>query len=565
MPPSARAPRLAVLVALVGAVALMTWPAPQALVSGELLGHATGDLADHVQGAWAFVEDLRSGRDPLRTHLSHYPTPLPLWFVDPLGALLGAAGWRIDAARSWDLVLLAQVFLATAVAYGAGRDLTGARSAGLLTAAIAGPSPYLLSLLHSGLSEMVGLAPLIGAIWASLRATGRDPRGRPAPRWMAPLAGLLIGLCAWQAFYYAAFAGLFLLCCVPGRGLLARLRPVAIAGAGALVVAAPALALLWGTLRGAGGAVGEHNAPGWASGGPPPATDLLTFLRPGAYYFPDTPALGNPGILHVNYLGWVALLLALLALLRPRSAGPRAAPLALPAALYGLLMLGPGLVLGGRHLGLPLPLALLYLGPSPFALVHHPYRMVAVGMVLLGLLAGLASLRLSPALRLLLAGAVLAETALLSPAPWPLQTTPLPGPAAWQERPRGGSGLAPDATAQNRRYQLAQLRHGRAVPYGVNVFLPDALAEDALVNGLLRDLDDPRARARNRDVPARRDPVPAARPGPSQLAEWGFGALILHRDALSPAEWARADQRLRAAWGPPTRTGSWGAAWTLRR
>ena len=69
-------------------------------------------------------------------------------------------------------------------------------------------------------------------------------------------------------------------------------------------------------------AVSASNAPGWAGGGPLPATDLLSFVWPGRYYFPDTPSLGNPGILHVNALGWVALGLAALAVSRRPEARP---------------------------------------------------------------------------------------------------------------------------------------------------------------------------------------------------------------------------------------------------
>ena len=282
-------------------------------------------------------------------------------------------------------------------------------------------------------------------------------------------------------------------------------------------------------------------------------------MRPGDYR-PDTPALGNPGILHVNYLGAVTIFAGGWGLAR----SPVSRPLALPAALYGVLMLGPGLVVGGAHLGLPLPLALLYAGPSPFDLVHHPYRMVSLGMVLLGLLAALGAQTVRPAARWALVLGVVAETTLLSPGPWPLPHTPPSDPAPWEGLPAGAVlDWPPDATTENRRYQLAQVAHGHPVPWGVNVFLPDALARDPLVNQLLRALDDPTRRARNRDVPAHAPPVPAADPGDTRLAELGFGALVVHRAALSEPEWARADAALRQALGPPSEAGPWGARWGL--
>ena len=56
-------------------------------------------------------------------------------------------------------------------------------------------SPYNYGLLHSGLSEYLGTAPLIAVLWALSKNR-------------VVLTGVLLGLCGWQAFYYAIFAGL---------------------------------------------------------------------------------------------------------------------------------------------------------------------------------------------------------------------------------------------------------------------------------------------------------------------------------------------------------------------
>lgn len=541
------------------AVALgVTWPLPKALLVGEYLGHPTGDLADHVQGAWWVAGALAEGRWPLTTWVTHLPDPQRLWFVDPVGALLMAPGWGVSGPFAWNMGLLLQVLGATVLAWWVGRRATGSPWSGTVTAVVAVPSAYLVGLLHGGLSEYAGLAAVVAAVWWLLRALGRDPQGQPPARRDAWIAGLAMGLAAWQAPYYGVFAALFALCCVPGPGWRARLGPLVRAGAVAVAVAAPLAVALWWTLAPDAAAVSASNAPGWAGGGPLPATDLLSFVWPGRYYFPDTPSLGNPGILHVNALGWVALALAGLAVSR-RS---EARPLRMPAALYGVLLLGPGLVVAGQPLGVPLPLALLYAGPSPFDLVHHPYRLVAVAMVVLGLLAGLGSLQVAPRWRGLLAVAVGVEVALATPAPWPLETTPPPASTPYVGVSGGVLDWPPGGTRENRRYQLAQVEHGQPVPWGVNVFLSDALARDPLVAALLGVLDDPTARARNRDVPGRSPRVSVA-PGPTALRSLGVHHVVLHHGSLSERERDRATRVLTEALGVPAAVGAWGASWTV--
>jgi hypothetical protein len=190
--------------------------------------------------------------------------------------------------------------------------------------------------------------------------------------------------------------------------------------------------------------------------------------------------------------------------------------------------------------------------------------MAAGGMAALGLLAAVGSLSLPRWGRALAAVVVVAEAVSLSPAPWPLATTAAPASPAWVGLSPGAVlDWPPDATRANRRYQLAQVEHGHAAPWGVNVFLPRPVAEDPLANQLLRALDDPRARARNRDVPAQADPVPRPQTGESRLHALGFGSVVLHRDALSEPEWARSARLLEVAYGAPEASGAWGARWVV--
>ncbi len=530
---------------VLGIVVAVTWPLPVAMVRGEVVGHPTGDLADHVQGAWWFAGELLGGRWPDTTTVTHFPASLRLWFVDPVGALLAAPLWAAGAAVAWNMALIGQVLLTAVAAFLAGRDLSGRRAGGLATAAVVAGSPYLLGLLHSGLSEGVGLAPLVGAAWALLRATGRDPRGRPAPPWMPVVAGACIAASGLQSAYYGAFSGLLALSCLPGDGWKARVLPVVQSLAVGAVLSLPVLWLLTDSLGAADSAVSAANAPGWVQGALP-ATDALMFGMPGAYYFPDTPALGNPGILHVVYLGWAAAALAVLGMRRP-PAGIQARALLVPLVVMGLLALGPVLAVGRRVVGVgglpvPLPLALLYVPGSPFRLVHHPYRLVAALLPLLGIAAALGTRALPRAARWSVPAVILAEALLVSPAQWPLATATATAPDLYAALPPGPVlDWPPDATRANRSYQLQQPDHGRAVPYGVNVFVLDALRGDPLVEDLLRALDDIGGRARNRDVPGAPLPPVPRRPGTTGLEGLGFRAVVLHGDALDEAERARAE------------------------
>lgn len=534
------------------------------LVRGEAVGHPLSDLADHYWGSWWFGLELLSGRLPLRTTLTHFPDARTLWTVDPVGSLLALPLRPLGYPAAWNGTLLLQVWMAGVAAYAAAVDLLERRSLGLFVGLLVVASPYLLGLLHSGLAEYAGLTFPVLYTWALIRSLGADPRGRPPLRWGWLVSGLLLVACTAQAFYYGAFgavlAGTFALS-VDWRARLPRL--LAMAGLYTLL-AAPPMVLLWQTLKGADAAVGEHNAPGWEQV-ELPAIDLLTFFVGGDYRFPDTVALGNPGVLQVNYLGWVALLLAVVGLVR----APAVRRMAGPFGLFALLALGPRLAVAKTLLSVGgisvyLPLALLYFPGSPFQMVHHPYRMVAFLLLPLALLAASALRRWPRWVTGLAAAALLAETVLLSPAPWPLPTTSveppvLPGPALVGPR----LDWPADATDWNRRYLVWQVRHGQPIAYGVNVFLDEGLRRDPLVHKLVYSLDDPLTRAANRDVPYRGRVLLEPDPGQARLYELGFRSVVVHRDGLSATEWPRVRSLLQASYGAPVGLDEQVAVWEI--
>ncbi|MFH1463786.1 MAG: hypothetical protein ABIO70_05295 [Pseudomonadota bacterium] len=531
---------------IVGLVALalaVLWPLP---LGQRALGHPGSDLADHLWGAWWWGGALLSGHLPLHTTISHLPAGQPFWYVDPVGAALALLLRPFGFSAAWDLVLFVEVLGAGLALYALAWRRLRSVPAAFLAGALGVSAPYLLGLLHSGLTEYLGIFFPVLVLGAGLEAA----EGR---RWAWLAAGLGVALSTLQAFYYGAFACLLLAALVvgpePGRRVL-RLLPAFALG---LVLSAPLLWLAGGTLFGVSGAVDASSAPGWQQV-QLPATDLTLYLRPGKHYFPDTPALGNPGILHVHYLGWVALLLAAWGF--ARHPGLRTHRWA--ALLFLVLALGPAIAWNGRPVMLgdmpaPLPLAFLYRVPhSVWRLVHHPYRLTAFLVPLLALGAAAAVAR-GP--RWLLWAALplaLAENLLLSPAVWPLPLTDTRAPAVYAELPGPGGVLdwPPDATTWNRRYELWQVQYRRPIPYGVNVFLRDPILQDPLVAALVDALEDPARRVRNRDVPG-----DVAFPPPHHGATTGLGAfglrfLVLHCAALSERENRATRATLAARLGP---------------
>lgn len=537
--------------------AILAFGPTAAQPGSAIIGHPYGDLVDHYWGTWWFGEELFSGRFPNTTNLSHFPDALKFWHIDALGALLALPFRPLGMALSWNLLVFGQLFAATLVGYWAGLDLTGSRSAGFVSGIIAGLSPYALGLVHSGLSECLWMAPVVAYVPMLLRAMGLDPRGRPPlPKneWIA--AGLLAAA-GGASLYYAIFGALFALAAIPGTGWRIRLGPGAKIVAAAAVMTVP---LAWPTLvsLGAGGAVNTANAPGWA--GRLPATDILTFFAPGAYYFPDTPAANNPGILHVNYLGFVAIALA--------SVAARGAFLRV-GLLYFAFALGPRLAFGKQILYLGgtsvlLPLGFLSFPGSPFAMIHQPYRLVSFFVPWLALAGALAVLRIPARFRPLVGIAVLAETLLISPAAWPVESRTVPTGQIYEGLKGPVLDWPPQGSQLNRDYLLAATVHGQAVPYGVNVFLPVKLREDVLVDSLLRALNDLDGHARNRDVPFQGGVLRKPKGSKTRLHTLGIRHVVVHKSALDDREWGRTSALLEGSFGVPERDDPEVAVWATR-
>ena len=516
----------------------------------EAVGHPLGDVLDHCWGTQWFGGELLAGRWPTHTTLIAAPAGGRLWYPDPVGAALALPFRSLGPGAAYAWMLALQLALAGLAAYVLGLTASRTIRGGLLAGVVVVSSPYLLGALSSGLSELVGLALPVLFIAATLRALQLDGRPKHSRLAWALGAGALLAACAVQTPYYAVFGGLLLLCCAPGPGWRPRLRPALLIAGSGLLLATPWLLFFWRSVHAPDSIVQASTAPGWLTPGLPPV-DLAGFLVPGDHHFPDLAAQGNPGIVHVHYLGWMLLGLAAWGAWRQ----PMARRLLLPVGLYFLLCLGPELRIAGWAPGLPLPLRLAWLDGSPIAGLHHPYRMVALLIPLLAVMAALAASQLRRRVVALATVALLAEALLFSPAPWPLHQWSMRGaPGVFVELSGEGAVLdwPPEATFANRAYLRWQLTHGRPIAYGVNVFLPEPLRRDPLVADLLHTLDDPVANARNRDIPLAGPLHLQARPGSTALGELGFGLLVLHRQfTRSPQEWERSHARILAELGEP--------------
>jgi hypothetical protein len=172
--------------------------------------------------------------------------------------------------------------------------------------------------------------------------------------------------------------------------------------------------------------------------------------------------------------------------------------------------------------------------------------MVAFLLPLLGLLAAEGLPHLPRAVRWGAPIALLAEWLLVSPAPWPVATTPVTHTAVLEKLEGDGAILdwPPDRTTANRAYLLAQVHHGRPIPYGPARFLSEALRADPLVAELLQHLDDPVGRARGRDVPFMGTVLLAPVGEASRLRSHGFDTVLVHRRYLSENELALATATL---------------------
>ncbi|GDX80322.1 hypothetical protein LBMAG42_21330 [Deltaproteobacteria bacterium] len=521
---------LPALVLFAVVAALLLYPALGSLGSA-IPGHPQSDAYEHVQGYWWVADSLRHGEFPWRTAAFGVPSEGVLWFPDTIGALLALPITLLGGAPlAYCGLVFTQVWAASVAAYVLGFHVSRSRAAGVLAGVVFGASPFVLGLVHSGVSEYLHLAAF-PALWlAGERALSRGGR------WVfaAALAWAWLG---WANAYYAMF-GAFVLPLVWLAGVEVGWRVwvprMAAVVAIAAVLVFPVALVIRESISASTAVLREESAPGW-SWVYLPANDVASFVFPGDQLFPDFRDNGNFGIRHVSYLGWVALIAAAFVWRRWWR----------PMLLAGVLALGPSLhwrgqpVKVGSHF-VPLPAALLYLPGSPFRAVHHPYRMTVLPLLVLAAAAADA-LRKRPGLALSAASLALGETLLVSPGHWPIDTAPLSGVATLPES-GGVWDLPPDFRAQNRRWMGLQAVHGRRIPYTINVFLPAPWRGNQLYQSVMGCLDHPDHATIARDarpplgVWLLHDSPQTLEQGIAEVRGWGIRYVVVHEDVLNARE-----------------------------
>jgi hypothetical protein len=281
--------------------------------------------------------------------------------------------------------------------------------------------------------------------------------------------------------------------------------------------------------------------------------DTLSFFRPGDHHSPDLLTLYDERLRAVVYLGWVSLALA--AWGARSGVGDRRGWVAL-AVVSWVLALGPFLYIGGDHALLPgsvfvpLPFYALWASLPLFSTISHAYRFVVLTQLALGVLAACALARrprLTPFLAPLAALAVLLDSALLSPADWPVPSADVRVPAVYAQIPGPGAVIDLPVSLQSLaqgRYALYQIQHGRPIPYALNNPTPPILDARRLTR-LIIDLErsavtSPPPTLPMLDLLVSRD----------LLASEGFAAIVLHPGLYPPAMAEKVRVILDRALGP---------------
>lgn len=581
-PPTRRAWFIVVGVASLLAV-LVTLPV-LLQIGGRIIGAEHSDVWAHLWGYWRTERALLvHGRFPLAETALNHPHGGDLYHVDLLNSLLALPlGLVLGRTVAFNLVVWAQLVLATTFTWRLAREFTQRDIPAIMAGLAFGFSPYVLGFaVASGVSERLNVAWIPLFLWAMLRLV----RGGGL-RWAAMAAGafLLAVLGCWKfglfvyllAFMLSLFLlvrPLFLVRWHPvelpgGLGsayrdlLLRRLLPLALACA---VVVAPLALMAAGSLQDDGGMLPRSTPLLWdgqADLGAPEGrvlheTDLFTALDLVRPLAPAKITMEKDWLFQSVYVGLALCLLGLGSLVARR----RYARFFLPAAvMFWLIALGPTIELwpGGGQFSSPLFFAMARVVPF-FTAMHTPWEYALLGALCaalagaigLDVLLGRVSPRLGRLLGPVLLVVVMVDLTAMSRVPLPLPSADVQVPSLYADLAVEPGGFAvldypmrrPGTRLVPEQYYLFQTVHQRPIPYGINACwlenLPFWHELGQFADGVRVDfMPDERHRRDARD----------------ELAQMSVRYLVLHSEVVRP-ERLPALQAFFTDWlGPPERS-----------
>jgi hypothetical protein len=479
--PRVRAAALHAAVALLASFPMMLSP------FSRLVGHEDVDVWNHAWGAWWYWHNLSHGSIPYRTDLLNSPHAGALWYIDPLGALVGMPLVPVfGVVFAYNAEIFFSLLLASVAARRLARAFGASEASSYLASVVLCCSPAIISEIHNGVSEAVGMGWGVLALAVGWEAIRKGGAGRFA------LLGVLGAVTAIGSYYYAAATALV----VGTWALLALWKPerpssdsekitgrksillgLLLAGSLAAVLVAPVAWAVHDSVSAADAIVVRaglqaadqekllaHNA-----------VDPRTFLWPGTFQSVDLAARGE-AFRHSSYLGLLALALALWSRRWRILAG------VLVSAGFAL---GPWLWYDGSwveygtvtyRIALPFR-ALMHVLPESSA--THAQRLSFAAIAIVGALAAVKASSFKPRVLAVLGVLLAADGLIVGPSPWPLARCPVLDfhaheeigrrPIAWIDNHRVATVLdlpsQVDWTMAASRFLVYQTASGLPIPY----------------------------------------------------------------------------------------------------
>jgi len=456
---------------------VVTWPASTSMGS-LLIGHPDVDVWNHAWGYWFVPHALANFDLPFSTSLIGLPDGGDLYFIDFIGAFVGAPiAWLFGPAVAYNGIMMLRIALAGFAGQSLAETVLG-RGAHCAVAGFALVSlPFLLCEMSNGISEVVAIHWIPWTLAAAHRVWHAPSR----KGWIR--VGVLFGLTASANFYYGLVTAMLLsvwalVLSLPSlrRGLrpsLDSLRDPARGLGVAMAVSLPFWLIFQWTLHSSNALIvrPKEFAVGWILSHN--AVDPRTYFVPGSFQSVDLASYGE-AFVHTGYLRWTVIALAIVGVWRDARMRPWfwAAITSLIFGLGPILYWGEWVKLGGHAVSLPFYWTQLVL---PDVAITHPLRLSIGGQILLGLFAAAGAAALQWRLWALVAGLlIMVESLAMSPAPWPVPTSDARVPAVYADIEPGPVLDLPGsvgATMATSRYFWYQTSHEQPIPYSPNVRL----------------------------------------------------------------------------------------------